>query len=196
VATDSCCVTHGFSAYLAPIMSNAQGAVDQANFFIVACVLSNHPNAKAEVEPTLEALPAALSTPAAALDNGYERRTLPLWKSATSNPTSPLAANRIVRVGKNASPLSRSRRLRMPVRRSRWPPSYGPKSARPSSVCANAPSNPSHLALVTAGASVGIIKVVLGFRQFSLRGLDLAAGEWCLVYLAFNLRRLDTLSIA
>jgi len=110
---------------------NAQVAVDQANFFIVACVLSNHPNAKAEVEPTLEALPAALGTPAAALDNGYERRTLPLWKSATSNPTSPLAANRIVRVGKNASPLSRSRRLRMPVRRSRWPPSYGPKSARP-----------------------------------------------------------------
>jgi len=33
---------------------------------------------------------------------------------------------------------------------------------------------------------IGIIKEVLGFRQFSLRGLAAAAGEWCLVCLAFN----------
>jgi hypothetical protein len=39
----------------------------------------------------------------------------------------------------------------------------------------------------------GIIKEVLGFRQFSLRGLDAAAGEWCLVCLAFNLKRMHTL---
>jgi hypothetical protein len=40
---------------------------------------------------------------------------------------------------------------------------------------------------------IGIIKEVLGFRQFSLRGLLAAAGEWCLVCLAFNLKRLHTL---
>ncbi len=40
---------------------------------------------------------------------------------------------------------------------------------------------------------IGIIKEVLGFRQFSLRGLEAAAGEWCLVGLAFNLKRLHTL---
>ena len=39
----------------------------------------------------------------------------------------------------------------------------------------------------------GIIKEVLGFRQFSLRGLLPAAGEWCLVCLAFNLKRLHSL---
>ena len=50
-------------------------------------------------------------------------------------------------------------------------------------------------ALITVGASVGISKAVLGFRQFSLRGLDLTAGAWCLVCLAFNLKRLHTLSI-
>jgi hypothetical protein len=33
---------------------------------------------------------------------------------------------------------------------------------------------------------IGIIKEVLGFRQFSLRGLQAGAGEWCLVCLAFN----------
>jgi hypothetical protein len=34
---------------------------------------------------------------------------------------------------------------------------------------------------------IGIIKEVLGFRQFSLRGLVKAAGEWNLVCIAFNL---------
>jgi hypothetical protein len=40
---------------------------------------------------------------------------------------------------------------------------------------------------------IGIIKEVLGFRQFSRRGLAAAAGEWCLVCLAFNLKRMHTL---
>lgn len=43
---------------------------------------------------------------------------------------------------------------------------------------------------------IGIIKEVLGFRQFSLRGLAAAAGEWCLVCLAFNLKRWHILQTA
>jgi hypothetical protein len=43
---------------------------------------------------------------------------------------------------------------------------------------------------------IGIIKAVLGFRQFSLRGLDPARCEWDLVCLAFNLKRLHRLSLA
>jgi hypothetical protein len=40
----------------------------------------------------------------------------------------------------------------------------------------------------------GIIKSVLGFRQFLLRGLDAVKGEWDLVCIAFNLKRLYALS--
>jgi hypothetical protein len=40
---------------------------------------------------------------------------------------------------------------------------------------------------------IGIIKEILGFRQFSLRGLAATAGEWCLVCLAFNLKRMHCL---
>lgn len=40
---------------------------------------------------------------------------------------------------------------------------------------------------------IGIIKEVLGVRQFSLRGLEAEAGEWCLVCVAFNLKRMHTL---
>ena len=42
----------------------------------------------------------------------------------------------------------------------------------------------------------GIIKQALGFRQFLLRGIDKVRGEWELVALAYNCRRLHTLSLA
>jgi hypothetical protein len=40
----------------------------------------------------------------------------------------------------------------------------------------------------------GIIKSVMGFRQFLLRGLDAVKGEWNLVCIAFNLKRLFALT--
>ena len=42
----------------------------------------------------------------------------------------------------------------------------------------------------------GIIKSVMGFRQFSVRGLDLARGEWNLVTMAWNLKRMFALQAA
>jgi Transposase DDE domain len=39
----------------------------------------------------------------------------------------------------------------------------------------------------------GIIKAALGFRQFLLRGMRQVSGEWSLVCLAYNLRRLHRL---
>jgi len=40
----------------------------------------------------------------------------------------------------------------------------------------------------------GIIKAVMGFRQFLLRGLKKVAGEWDLVCIAYNLKRMYALS--
>jgi hypothetical protein len=40
----------------------------------------------------------------------------------------------------------------------------------------------------------GIIKAALGFRQFLLRGLDKVRGEWNLVTMAYNLKRLFALA--
>jgi hypothetical protein len=40
----------------------------------------------------------------------------------------------------------------------------------------------------------GIIKAALGFRQFLLRGLDKVRGEWTLVTMAYNLKRLFSLA--
>ena len=40
----------------------------------------------------------------------------------------------------------------------------------------------------------GIIKSVLGFRQFLLRGLDKVRGEWNLVTMAWNIKRMFALA--
>lgn len=45
----------------------------------------------------------------------------------------------------------------------------------------------------TVEPTFGIIKEVLGFRRFSLRGEAKVALEWTLVTLAFNLKRLHRL---
>ncbi len=42
----------------------------------------------------------------------------------------------------------------------------------------------------------GVIKSVLGFRQFLLRGLDGVRGEWSLVTMAWNLKRMFALRLA
>jgi hypothetical protein len=42
----------------------------------------------------------------------------------------------------------------------------------------------------------GIIKSALGFRQFLLRGLDQVRGEWSLVTMAWNIKRIVALAAA
>ena len=45
----------------------------------------------------------------------------------------------------------------------------------------------------TVETVIGIIKHVLGFRTFSMRGLELAEAEWSMVCSAWNLKRLHAL---
>ncbi len=47
-----------------------------------------------------------------------------------------------------------------------------------------------------AEAPVGWVKEVMGFRRFSFRGLEKVQGEWTLVCLALNVKRLHTLQAA
>ena len=44
-----------------------------------------------------------------------------------------------------------------------------------------------------AAGKDGIIKHVMGFRQFSLRGLSNVTAEWSLVALAWNIKRMNVL---
>jgi transposase len=167
---------------------NAQVAVDQDSFFIVACSLSNHPNDKAEAEPTLAALPPALGIPeAAALDNGF-------WSEQNRTALEERHIEPYIATGREPHHQSWQERFAAEPE----PPAEdaSPQVKMAYKLRTEIGQAIYRLRKCTVEPVIGIIKAVLGFRQFSLRGLDPADCEWCLVCLAFNLKRFHTLAWA
>ena len=164
---------------------NVQAAVDQDSLLIVATALSNHPNDKQEAVPTLEALSAELGQPkAGALDNGY-------WSESNVQAFETRGIEPYIATGRKAHHKSwRTFFAADPV-----PPAEdaSPKVKMAYKLQTEIGKAIYRLRKCTVEPVIGIIKEVMGFRQFSLRGLASAAGEWCLVCLAFNLRRLHVL---
>jgi transposase len=167
---------------------NAQVAVDQASFLIVGESLSNHPNDQAEAQPTLESISPQLGQPgAAALDNGFFSATnIELFQSRGIDP--------YIATGRDAHHQSWQERFADQ-------PAPPPQDASPQVQMAYKLKTTLGKAIYAARKCtvepvIGIIKAVLGFRQFSLRGADAVAGEWCLVCLAFNLKRLHSLLLS
>src|SRR6266699_6473926 len=167
---------------------NAQVAVDQGSLLIVGWALSNHPNDSQEAEPTLDAIPSAIGMPqAAALDAGYfgpatltacEKRGIEPYIATGRDPHHPRGPQRFAPLP-DPPPEQASAQVKMAykLRTALGKAIYGARTC-------------------TVEPVIGIIKEGLGFRQFSLRGIHAAAGEWCLVCLAFNLKRFHTLSRA
>ncbi len=167
---------------------NVQAATDQESLLIVAHALSNHPNDKQEAVPTLAAIAPQLGKPeAAALDNGYfseanihafQEREVEAYIATGREPHHKdwhtFFAELPEPPGAEASPKEKmAYKLQTEIGKAIY-----------------------RLRKCTVEPVIGIIKEILGFRQFSLRGLWAAAGEWCLVCLAFNLKRMHTLYFA
>lgn len=166
---------------------NAQAAVEQDSFLIVASTLSNHPNDQAEAIPTLDAIPLALGKPqAGALDNGYFSATnIAAMEARDIEPY--IATGRIPH-----HPSWQSYFAQQPAPP---PADASPKLQMAYKLHTEIGGAIYRLRKCTVEPVLGIIKDILGFRQFSLRGLWAAAGEWCLVCMAFNLKRLHTLTM-
>jgi transposase len=164
---------------------NAQVAVEQKSLLIVANTLSAHANDKQEAVPTLDAIPAGLGKPeAGALDNGY------------------FSAHNITEFqARGVEPyIATGREPHHPC----WQDYFKEQAAPPSDEATPKEKMAYKLQTdlgqaiyglrkCTVEPVIGIIKEILGFRQFSLRGLLKAAGEWTLVCIGFNLKRLHTL---
>lgn len=164
---------------------NVQVAVAQDSFLIVAHSLSNHPTDRNEALPTLDAIAPAVGTPeAAALDAGY-------FSPTNITGMEQRGIEPYIATGRDSHYQSwRVRFAELPD-----PP---PEEATPIVKMAyKLRTEIGHaiykLRKATVEPVIGIIKEIMGFRQFSLRGLAAAAGEWCLVCLAFNLKRLHVL---
>jgi transposase len=164
---------------------NVQVAVDQESYLIVANTLSNHITDQAEAIPTLDAIPAEVGKPqAGALDAGYfsehnttemERRGIEPYIATGREPHHRSWKARLAEL---PAPPAQDASLRVKM-------AYKLKTEIGKAIYG--------LRKSTVEPVIGIIKEVLGFRQFSLRGLTAVAGEWCLVCLAFNLKRLHVL---
>lgn len=167
---------------------NVQVANDQDSLLIVATGLSNHPNDKQEAVPTLDAMAPELGKPeAAALDNGY-------FSEANIHAFQEREVEAYIATGREP-------------RHQDWHTFFA-ALPEPPGEAASSKEKMAYKLLTEIGQAIyrlrkctvepviGIIKEVLGFRQFSLRSLAAAAGEWCMVCLAFNLKRMHTLYLA
>jgi hypothetical protein len=167
---------------------NAQAVVTQESRFIVATSLSNHPNDKQEASPTLAALSAEVGTAKkVAMDNGY-------YSASNIEAAEQDGIEAYIATGREAH------YLRVEDLLGNLPDEPGadaqPREKMAYKLATKVGKEIYRLRKSTVEPVFGIIKEILGFRQFSLRGLINVTGEWCLVCLAYNLKNLHSIWVA
>jgi hypothetical protein len=167
---------------------NAQAGVEHGSRLIVENHLSPNPNDKQELQPALDnfsQLPEELGQVNQTLtDNGYFSEAN--VKACEQAGIIPL--------------LATGRAGHHPTLEERFAdPGEAPDTADPVARMEHRLRTPEGKALYAKRKSTvepvfGIIKHVMGFRQFLLRGLQAVQGEWNLVCIAYHLRRLHVLA--
>lgn len=167
---------------------NVQVAVTQNSMLIVANSLSNHPNDKQEAEPTLNTFPTELGQPdAVAMDNGY-------FSASNITATEERGIKPYIAIGRQAHYKSVEDLLgNLPDQPTEQ---ATPKEKMAYQLATDIGKEIYRLRKCTVEPVIGIIKEILGFRQFSLRGLKNVTGEWSLVCIAFNLKRIHSIWLA
>ena len=167
---------------------NAQAAVDTESMLIVATTMAQVATDKQQVEPMLKVitqLPEELGSVENLLtDNGYfsaanvehclQANIEPLL-AAGRDKHHPHWEDRFTEPPALAEPASEVDRMKHRLKTIQGRKLYG-------------------LRKQTVEPVFGIIKSVMGFRQFLLRGLDSVRGEWNLVTMAWNIKRMAVLA--
>jgi transposase len=171
---------------------NAQVAVEVESRLIVGQRVSQAPNDKQELVPTLAAIPTEAGPVAAALvDSGFfSEKAVRQVEQASGGQ----------RTGLTVYAAMEKRSHHRSVADLEKQPQPEPPGAH-----ASVAEVMRHRLKTTAGRALyklrqqtvepvfGILKSVLGFRQFGLRGREKVSLEWTLVCLAYNLKRLHRL---
>lgn len=171
-------------AYNAQIVVDAQGSQ-----LIVGARVSQCSTDHAELVRNLDSVPEVIGRPTAVLaDNGYQGAEhveelqkrqmevyLPTGAESRQNP-------------RRYDFRPRQRKKKMPEPKAKWIQQMKSKMESPEGRAIYA------LRKQTVEPVFGIIKHVLGFRQFLMRGLESVTGEWNLIAVAYNMKRLWTLA--
>lgn len=163
---------------------NAQAAVATGSMLVVAADVVQAPNDKQQVTPTLDkldALPATLGETGTLLaDSGY-------FSEANVEACEKAGIEPLIAAGRQPHHPPLSERFA--------PTPEAPENPTPVEAMRHRLSTPEGrevyaLRKQTPEPVFGIIKSVLGFRQFLLRGLEKVRGEWSLVTMAWNIKRM------
>jgi len=166
---------------------NAQAGVDTATMLIVSTGVTQHTGDQRQVEPALRelaGLPADLGAVRSLLaDTGF-------FSKANVNACAAQKIEPLIAPRRDAHHLPWSERFA--------PDAPEPEAADPlAHMLWRLKTQAGRAAYAKRKSTVepvfGIIKHVLGFRQFSLRGLQNVTGEWPLVAMAWNLKRMHVL---
>jgi transposase len=167
---------------------NAQAAVAAGSMLVVSADVVQAANDKQQIVPTLghlARLPEALGTAQTLLaDSGY-------FSAANVEACIQAGISPLIAVGREHHHPSWRQRFAEP------PPA--PDEPTPLEAMRHRLATPEGRQLYglrkqTPEPVFGIIKAVMGFRQFSLRGLDKVKGEWNLVAMAWNIKRMFALA--
>jgi transposase len=167
---------------------NAQAVVAADSLLVIATAVVQAPNDKQQLEPMLDkvaALPDALGKVDRLLaDNGY-------FSEANVNACAAAGIDPVIAMGREAHHPSLQERF------AEAPPL--PKEPTPLAAMGHRLQTPEGKKLYALRKQIpepvfGIIKSALGFRQFLLRGLDKVRGEWTLVSMAWNMKRMFALA--
>jgi transposase len=166
---------------------NAQAVVAAGSLLVVATDVTQATNDKQQIEPMLNKineLPEGLGKAETLLaDNGYfSEANLKACEAAKVEP--------LIATGREAHHPSLNDRFADAP-----PPPENPTTVEAMAYRLKTPEGKKLYALrkQVPEPVFGIIKSVLGFRQFLLRGLDQVRGEWSLVTMAWNMKRIFVL---
>jgi transposase len=167
---------------------NAQAVVAADSLLVIAPDVVQAPNDKQQMAPMLEkidALPEGLGAVETLLaDNGY-------FSEVNVAQCTAAAVEPLIAVGREPHHPSWRERFAAPP-----PEPENPTAVERMAWRLRTPQGKKLYGLrkQTPEPVFGIIKSVMGFRQFLLRGLDKVRGEWSLVTMAWNFKRMFALS--
>jgi transposase len=167
---------------------NAQAAVEIESRLIVSQRVSDAPNDKEQLAPTLGAISAVIESVSAVLiDSGfYSEAAVAAVEQSGPGASAPKVFAATGRQPHGRTVAQLAQRADPPAPRA---------EASPKEIMAHRLATRAGRALYaqrkqTIEPVFGIIKAAMGFRRFSLRGLAKVRTEWTLVTLAYNLKRL------
>ena len=163
---------------------NAQAAVDTETYLIVGQLVTDAPNDKQQLNPVLENISAEVAEPENVLaDTGYYSEDAVKKAEANDGPTVYCA---MAKSGHHVSVADLEKKT---------PPVPPPVDAPIKEQMAHRLETAEGKALYkqrkqTVEPVFGVIKEVIGFRRFSMRGKEKAETEWSLVCLSYNLKKI------